>query len=64
MGKRDPKSVRLCVVCGAKVRNQNPKTVTCDPVCTAARKAGRTRPEQLRYEMDQHGWEPEKQIPL
>lgn len=41
-----------CVVCGAAVRNLNPKTVTCDPTCTKARKAGRTRQEQFQWEME------------
>lgn len=42
---------RLCVICGARVRNQNPKTTTCDETCTAARNAGRTRIEQIRWEL-------------
>jgi predicted nucleic acid-binding Zn ribbon protein len=29
------KKIKKCVVCGAKVRNQNPKTITCSPECTA-----------------------------
>lgn len=44
---------RLCVVCGARVINHNPRTVTCDEVCTAAKKAGRTRVEQIAWEMQQ-----------
>lgn len=28
---------RLCIVCGARVRNQNPKCCTCSPECTAIR---------------------------
>ena len=42
-----------CVVCGARVRNRNPKTVTCDSICTAARKAHRTRGAQIAQEMKQ-----------
>jgi hypothetical protein len=42
---------RLCVICGAKVRNQNPKTNTCDPICTRAKHASRTRQEQIEHEM-------------
>lgn len=42
---------RRCVICGARVRNQNPKTTTCDETCTAARNAGRTRTEQIRWEL-------------
>ena len=26
---------RVCIVCGARIRNQNPKTVTCGPDCTS-----------------------------
>jgi len=43
--------MRICVVCGARVRNHNPKVTTCDPVCTAARNAGRTRTEQHAEDM-------------
>jgi hypothetical protein len=43
--------VRLCVVCGARVRNMNPKTNTCDPTCTRAKHANRTRQEQNEHEM-------------
>lgn len=50
------KLVRVCVVCGARVRNQNPKCFTCDAVCTAARKAGRSRGEQLEHEIKQMPW--------
>jgi hypothetical protein len=42
---------RVCVVCGARVRNQNPKTKTCDSICTAARKAGRNRSTQIAWEL-------------
>ena len=38
------------MVCGARVVNQNPKTVTCDPICTKAHHAGRTRQEQIEIE--------------
>lgn len=43
---------RPCVICGARVRNHNPKCATCDPICTAARHAGRTRTEQVRWELE------------
>ena len=45
---------RVCFLCGARVRNQNPspKINTCSPECTRAKKAGRTREEQLKYEME------------
>lgn len=29
------KNKRICIICGARVKNQNPKTVTCSPICTA-----------------------------
>lgn len=45
-------SARRCVICGARVRNQNPKTTTCDEVCTGAKRTGRTRQEQLKWEME------------
>ena len=44
------KPVRKCAVCGARVKNRNSKTVTCDPVCTKAYHAGRTRQEQIELE--------------
>jgi predicted nucleic acid-binding Zn ribbon protein len=50
------KPKRLCVVCGARVRNQNPKVNTCDSVCTNAKKSGRNRTEQQRYEIEQEAW--------
>lgn len=45
VGKQEPQGAntvkgqmerkRLCVICGARVRNLNPKTKTCSPLCTA-----------------------------
>lgn len=32
------KDTRTCEVCGARVRNLNPKTTTCSPGCTKAKK--------------------------
>lgn len=29
---------RLCSICGARVRNMNPKVDTCGPVCTSKKK--------------------------
>lgn len=45
---------RVCFLCGARVRNQNPspKINTCSQECARAKKAGRTREEQLKYEME------------
>ena len=40
-----------CIVCGARVKNINPKTNTCDPTCTRAKHANRTRQEQIEHEM-------------
>ena len=48
---------RPCVICGARVVNTNPKTNTCDSICTRAKHAGRTRQEQIEYEMDIDGHE-------
>ena len=45
------RSVRLCVMCGAKVINHNPKTQTCQPLCTRARYNNRTMQQQLEYEL-------------
>lgn len=38
---------RLCVICGAEVRNANPKTATCSSRCTRARDEGLETLEQL-----------------
>jgi predicted nucleic acid-binding Zn ribbon protein len=38
---------RLCVICGARVRNQNPKTTTCSPFCTQVLKTGKTRDQLI-----------------
>lgn len=43
--------MRLCIVCGAKVRNQNPKTNTCDEICTRAKHSVRTRQGQIEWEI-------------
>lgn len=42
---------RKCMVCGAAVRNINPKTRTCDPICTRARNNGLTRTEQIKLDL-------------
>jgi hypothetical protein len=44
--------MRLCCICGASVRNQNPKCDTCDPICTRAKYAGVSREEQISVDMD------------
>ena len=46
---------RLCVVCGARVTNTNPKVSTCDAVCGRARRAGRTRAQQHAADMAEDG---------
>jgi len=53
--------VRICSVCGARVRNINPsqKINTCDQVCRDAKKSGISRSEQLQREADALPW-PEK----
>jgi hypothetical protein len=56
--------MRLCIICGARVRNQNPKSDTCDPVCTRAKHAGRSsRAEQLRFELTNPGVESPLECP-
>jgi hypothetical protein len=40
-----------CIICGARSHGK-----TCDAVCTKARKAGVTREEQLRLDMDDWQW--------
>ena len=42
-------SNRLCVVCGARTPGEN--AATCDKVCSAAKKNGRTRQEQMEWEL-------------
>lgn len=32
------KNDRKCIICGARVRNQNAKTTTCDSICTLAKR--------------------------
>ena len=43
---------RTCIVCGALVRNQNPRCETCSPECTRAKYSRRSRLDQIRYEME------------
>jgi hypothetical protein len=40
-----------CIICGARSHGK-----TCDRVCTKARKAGVSREEQLRTDMDSWQW--------
>lgn len=54
MSLTNTKAARLCVVCGAdvvKARRRANDIVgdndTCDPVCTRAKHAGRTREQQF-----------------
>lgn len=37
--------MKPCIICGARVRNINPKADTCSPECTA-KKHGKKEPEQ------------------
>lgn len=48
-----PRQKRLCVVCGARVRNINPRVVTCSPDCTAKHHR-RPAPEGRPVEMCIH----------
>lgn len=34
---------RICIICGARVRNKNTKTKTCDSICTFAKEKGLDR---------------------
>jgi hypothetical protein len=43
--------MKRCVICGARARG-----ATCGLVCTHARKAGVSREEQIRSEMDSRDW--------
>lgn len=52
--------VRRCVLCGAKVHNQNPRTNTCDEICTRAKHAGRTRQQQIVFEQEKPPFEDER----
>jgi hypothetical protein len=42
------KNQRACIVCGARVRNINPKCNTCSPFCTEIKRTGKTRDELVR----------------
>lgn len=53
---------QACIICGAKVWNPNPKTATCDPICTRARNSERTRDEQIRWEIENLKYEPQVEI--
>lgn len=53
---------RLCIICGARVRNLNKKVNTCSPVCTRAKHNKRTLEEQNKFEIDNipykfHEWD-------
>lgn len=39
---------KRCVICGARVRNHNPKTITCSPECTAKR-YGKPAPQEVPF---------------
>jgi hypothetical protein len=48
-----PRQMRLCVICGARVRNINPKVNTCGPLCTA-KKHGQPSPPERPVELCIH----------
>jgi len=52
MSQKTTLPARLCAVCGARVRNQNQLTKTCDETCTAALRSGRTRVAQIAWELE------------
>lgn len=41
-----------CTVCGAKLINREHQCTTCSPLCTRAKKNGRTREEQTLVEIE------------
>jgi len=41
---------RFCEICGARTTGIHAST--CDPICTAAKRSGRTRVEQLAWDLD------------
>lgn len=43
---------RICIICGARVTNQNPKANTCDTICTFARDHSLTRERAQRLYPD------------
>jgi hypothetical protein len=43
---------RTCEICGGRVTNINPKVTTCGPICTEAKRKGRTHKHQMRVEAD------------
>lgn len=49
----NPKPPRLCVICGARVTNINPKTVTCSRACQIAKDHNISRQRALRLLDDQ-----------
>jgi hypothetical protein len=53
--------MRKCIICGARVTNLNPKTNTCDPMCTRAKKNGVDRIQQANIDdfanrLVENGW--------
>jgi hypothetical protein len=42
---------RLCVICGARVININPKVDTCGSICTRAKHGGRSRVDQIMVDI-------------
>jgi predicted nucleic acid-binding Zn ribbon protein len=44
--------MRICIICGARVRNRNQSVNTCSPLCTRAKKAKRSRYEQILFELE------------
>jgi len=43
--------MRKCIICGARVTNINPRSNTCDPVCTRAKHNEVDRPTQIRLDL-------------
>lgn len=55
---QEPPKLRLCVVCGARVTNINPKTVTCSRACQIAKDYNISRQRALRLLEDQPDTQP------
>ena len=45
--------MRLCQICGARVRNLNPRVTTCDGLCTRAKKNGVSYSDQVILDMEE-----------
>lgn len=51
---------RTCIVCGARVRNENPKVQTCDTACGVAHEMGVPRDRAERMLSAGDSYDPER----